>query len=245
MCMGNGPAAPSRTATPCAPASFTSTEAPASLSQMAKLLVIDDDAKMRRSLVALLLSDGHYVLEAGDGREGVEAARREHPELILCDITMPRMNGHRVLQTLREDPLLASTPFIFLTGWDDREDVRTGMNLGADDYLVKPVVPADLLAAVQARLKRRDLQIPSPAAAQLPAPAELATKLSLSPREAEILSWVMQGKTNPEIGIITGIKLTTVKKHLESIYAKLGVDNRTAAVMLAMERPRPTTGGTN
>lgn len=212
------------------------------MSTMAKLLVIDDEAKMRRSLVALLASDGHSVLEAGDGRKGVELARRELPDLIVCDITMPGMNGHRVLQTLRDDPELAPTPFIFLTGWDDRDDVRAGMNLGADDYLVKPVRAADLLAAVQARLRRRAVSPASAASPSVPTSASLATTLSLSPREAEILSWVMQGKTNPEIGIISGIKLTTVKKHLESIYAKLGVDNRTAAVMLAVERLRPAPG---
>jgi len=202
-----------------------------------KILVIDDDAKMRRQITALLAAEGYGTIEARNGREGVARARAEKPALVLCDITMPEMNGHRVLEALRADPATAHVPFVFLTGWSEREDVRTGMNLGADDYLVKPVEPGDLLAAVATRLRR--LRMAGPARAGGPAeatPAALGAALDMTPREAELLSWVVQGKTNPEIAIILAIKLTTVKKHLESIFAKLGVENRTAAVALALER---------
>ena len=199
--------------------------------------MIDDDAKMRRQMAALLADEGYATVEARHGREGVELARTEKPALVLCDITMPEMNGHRVLEKLRADPATAHLPFIFLTGWGERADLRTGMNLGADDYLVKPVEPADLLTAVTARLRRRRQAGPGRTASVADAtPAALAVALALTPREAELLSWVVLGKTNPEIAIILGIKLTTVKKHLESIFAKLGVENRTAAVTLAIEK---------
>jgi DNA-binding NarL/FixJ family response regulator len=202
-----------------------------------KILVIDDDAKVRRQMVALLATEGYQTVEARNGREGVELAKRENPALVLCDITMPEMNGHRVLEFLRADAATAHLPFIFFTGWGEREDLRTGMNLGADDYLVKPVEPADLLTAVKARLRRRKQTGTGRAVSAAEAtPEALAVALSLTPREAELLSWVVQGKTNPEIGIILGIQLTTVKKHLESIFAKLGVENRTAAVTLALEK---------
>jgi DNA-binding NarL/FixJ family response regulator len=205
-----------------------------------KILVIDDDAKMRRQIAALLADEGFVTFEARNGREGVSLAKQEHPDLIVCDITMPEMNGHRVLETLRTDSAMAHTPFIFLTGWGEREDLRTGMNLGADDYLVKPVEPAELIGAVRARLQRRKQAgaTRAPTAADA-TPAALATALGLTPREAEILSWVVQGKTNPEIGVILGIQLTTVKKHLESIFAKIGVENRTAAVTLSLEKIVP------
>lgn len=202
-----------------------------------KILVIDDDAMMRRQITQLLAAEGYHTVEARNGREGVTLAAREKPDLVLCDITMPEMNGHRVLEAVRADTGIAHLPFIFLTGWGEREDVRTGMNLGADDYLVKPVEPAELLAAVKTRLKRhqsagRGGTTPLAAAT----PEALQAALGLTPREAEILSWVVQGKTNPEIGIILGIQLTTVKKHLESTFAKLGVENRTGAVTLALEK---------
>jgi len=197
--------------------------------------VIDDDAKMRRQIAALLAAEGFATVEARNGREGVALAVRELPDLVLCDITMPEMNGHRVLEAVRADPATAHLPFIFLTGWGEREDLRTGMNLGADDYLVKPVEPAELIAAVRTRLKRRR-QAAGRSAPLAAATPEALLALGLTPREAEILSWVVQGKTNPEIGIILGIQLTTVKKHLESTFQKLGVENRTAAVTLALEK---------
>ena len=150
---------------------------------------------------------------------------------------MPEMNGHRVLEAVRSDAATAHLPFIFLTGWGEKEDLRTGMNLGADDYLVKPVEPAELLTAVKARLRRRkQAGVGRSSTVADATPAALAVALGLTPREAELLSWVVQGKTNPEIGIILGIQLTTVKKHLESIFAKLGVENRTAAVTLGLEK---------
>ncbi len=205
---------------------------------MEKILVIDDESRMRKLVVEALAVEGYVMVEANNGREGVALAGRESPDLIVCDITMPEMNGHRVLQTLRDQPATAQIPFIFLTGWSERDDVRAGMNLGADDYLVKPVDPAELLAAVRSRLQRRK-QTAGPANNQPKAeatPAALAIALDLTAREAEILYWVVQGKTNPEIGIILSIQLTTVKKHLESIYAKLGVENRTSAVTTALEK---------
>jgi len=205
-----------------------------------RILVIDDEAKLRKQFAALLALEGFAVIEARNGREGVELARRERPDLVICDITMPEMNGHRVLETLRGEPATAHLPFIFLTGWSERDDVRAGMNLGADDYLTKPVDPPELIAAVKARLRRAEAAVAStpqrPGGAEA-SPAQLES-LGLTPREAEILFWVAQGKTNPEIATILGIGLTTVKKHLESTFAKLGVENRTSAAALALEKLR-------
>jgi DNA-binding NarL/FixJ family response regulator len=200
-----------------------------------RILVIEDDAKLRLQCPELLRLEGYQVLEARNGREGVDTARRDPPDLVLCDITMPEMNGHRVLETLRHEPRTAHLPFVFLTGWNDRQDVRTGMNLGADDYLLKPIDPDELAASVRARLRRAEAVGGRRAAGGEPEPAQLE-KLGLTPREAEVLFWVARGKTNDEIATILGIGLTTVKKHLESTYSKLGVENRTAAAAMALER---------
>ncbi len=202
---------------------------------MKRILVIDDDAKLRQQCVEVLRFEGYEVAEARNGREGVERAKQSVPDLVLCDITMPEMNGHRVLEALRAEPRTAHVPFVFLTGWSEKEDVRTGMNLGADDYLVKPMMPAELAAAVRARLQRAAKAAPPrPNAAD--AKPEQLEPLGLTPREAEVLFWVARGKTNDEIATVLGIGLTTVKKHLESTFAKLGVENRTAAAAMALER---------
>jgi DNA-binding NarL/FixJ family response regulator len=111
------------------------------------------------------------------------------------------------------------------------------MNLGADDYLTKPVAPDELIAAVRARLRRAELAGASPARRPAGAaePGRLE-QLGLTPREAEVLFWVARGKTNDEIATVLGIGLTTVKKHLESTFAKLGVENRTSAAAMALEK---------
>jgi DNA-binding NarL/FixJ family response regulator len=201
---------------------------------MKRILVIDDDARLRRQFAEVLRLEGFEVIEARHGREGVERARQDAPDLVLCDITMPEMNGHRVLETLRGEPRTAHLPFIFLTGWNEQEDVRTGMNLGADDYLTKPVGADDLVAAVRARLRRAEAAGARPPAG--PAEPGRLEQLGLTPREAEVLFWVARGKTNDEIATVLGIGLTTVKKHLESTYAKLGVENRTSAAAMALEK---------
>lgn len=202
---------------------------------MKRILVIDDDNRLRSQCVELLRLEGYEVFEARNGREGVERARVETPDLVICDITMPEMNGHRVLETLRGETRTAHLPFVFLTGWSERDDIRTGMNLGADDYLVKPVVAAELYAAVRARLLRAAASAPRRASDKEATPDQLES-LGLTPREAEVLFWVARGKTNDEIATVLGIGLTTVKKHLESTFAKLGVENRTSAAAMALEK---------
>src|SRR5262245_55344691 len=118
---------------------------------MKKILVIEDEPEMRRNITALLRFHDYETIAAENGRVGVEAARRENPDLILCDVMMPELDGYHVLQTLQADASLARTPFIFLTAKGEKDDLRSGMNLGADDYLTKPVANAELIRAVEAR----------------------------------------------------------------------------------------------
>src|ERR1051326_5546730 len=121
---------------------------------MNKILVIEDEPEMRRNITALLRYKGYQPIAAENGRLGVEMARREKPDLILCDVMMPELDGYGVLQALQQDPELALIPFIFLTAKGEKDDLRSGMDLGADDYLTKPVANADLVRAIEARLRR-------------------------------------------------------------------------------------------
>lgn len=122
---------------------------------MKRILVIDDDARLRHQCVELLKVEGYAITEARNGREGIECARREVPDLVVCDTAMPEMNGLRVLELLRAEPHTARVPFVFLAGWSEREDVRTATAPGADEYLIKPFLPEELVAAVRARLRRK------------------------------------------------------------------------------------------
>jgi DNA-binding NarL/FixJ family response regulator len=200
-----------------------------------RILVIEDEPRVRGNIATILKMEGFEVLEAAQGADGVASARRHHPDLIFCDIAMPQLDGHGVLAALREDASTAKIPFIFLTARGSRFDQRAGMNLGADDYLVKPIEAADLLGAIRSRLRR----LGEIAAPKAPAPEpkpEMLQVLGLTPREAETLFWVAQGKSNPELCVLLDVRLTTIKKHLESIFLKLGVENRTAAAAMALEK---------
>ncbi len=121
---------------------------------MSKILVVEDEDSIRSSVVDLLEVQGHQVIEAENGMLGVQLVSEHLPDLVVCDIMMPLMDGYEVLRFLRQTPMTADIPFIFLTAKAERTDVRLGMDLGADDYLTKPFTPSELLRAVQTRLDR-------------------------------------------------------------------------------------------
>lgn len=121
---------------------------------MKKILVIDDETELREMMVVALQQRGFEVVEATNGVTGVELARAEIPDLILCDVNMDEMNGYLTLSTLRNEPVTNAIPFILMTGMADNAGMRHGMELGADDYLPKPFTINDLYAAVDARLKK-------------------------------------------------------------------------------------------
>lgn len=203
---------------------------------MKKILIIEDEQEMRRNIVALLRYKGYKPLAAENGRVGLEAARREKPDLILCDVMMPEVGGFEVLRALQADPKLSFIPFIFLTAKGEKDDIRSGMNLGADDYLTKPVGNDDLVNAIEIRLQRAAKQAQTRREFKPDfSSAEPLVKLGLTRRAAESLLWLAQGKTNPDIASILGITESTVKKHVQEIFDKLGVETRGAATVRALE----------
>lgn len=199
-----------------------------------KILIIEDEAITRKNIALILRMEGYETFTAADGRQGISLALEQRPDLILCDITMPDTDGYAVLNRVREDTAMRTTPFIFLTARGDRGDLRHGMNLGADDYLTKPASASEILSAIRSRLDRENLRqrgftpdFSSP---------EPLQKLGLTAREAEVLLWIAQGKSNGEIGAILGATENTVKKHVQHIFEKLGVESRNAAAMMALEK---------
>ena len=201
---------------------------------MKKILIIEDEPEMRRNINALLRYYDYEPIAAANGRAGVDAARREKPDLILCDVMMPELNGYGVLQELQNDAALARIPFIFLTAKGEKDDLRSGMNLGADDYLTKPVANADLVRAIEARLRRSEQQTNREFKPDFSSAKPLLA-FGLTPRAAEALLWLAQGKTNSDIATILGITESTVKKHVQEMFDKLGVETRGAATVRALE----------
>ncbi len=206
---------------------------------MKKILIIEDEERTRENIAIILEMEGYQVCSAADGREGLDLVKREALDLILCDVTMPGIDGHQVLETLRGHPDTAEIPFVFFTAKGERPNVRAGMDLGADDYLIKPVGASELLACVQARLKRFTHKSALPFAPDFSSPTPLRS-LGLTQREAEVLLWVAQGKSNGEIGAILNTAENTIKRHLQNIFEKIGVGNRHAATVKALELLHPS-----
>ncbi|MEO6549385.1 MAG: response regulator [Ferruginibacter sp.] len=121
------------------------------------ILVIEDNTEIRENTGEILELAGFKVLTAKNGKEGVEVALKQKPDLIVCDIMMPELDGYGVLHLLRKHPDTASVPFIFLTAKTERGDFRKGMEMGADDYITKPFDDSELLSAVEVRLKKVDV----------------------------------------------------------------------------------------
>lgn len=122
---------------------------------MKKILVIEDEIRTRNLFLNCLKTEGFNTIGAENGLVGVQKAQFELPDLVICDINMPILDGYGVLNTLRQDPVTAIIPFIFLTAKDTKTELRQGMRLGADDYLTKPLTVEELLGAIAVRLEKQ------------------------------------------------------------------------------------------
>ncbi len=159
-----------------------------------KILVIEDDTVTRNLFLKGLEAEGFNTISAQNGLVGIQQAREYLPDLVICDIMMPDMDGYSVLTTLREDPLTAIIPFIFLTGSDTKAEVRKAMELGADDYLTKPSTLDELLRAIATRLQKQAtlqywwttqfLNTPKPTAA--PQTSDIAPPDSIFPCDPQL-----------------------------------------------------------
>ncbi|QDK82755.1 hybrid sensor histidine kinase/response regulator [Spirosoma sp. KCTC 42546] len=123
-----------------------------------QILLIEDDVQIRENIEELLMLQGFQVETATNGREGISQAMLKPPDLILCDIMMPEVDGYQVLEVVRNNRSIATVPFIFLTAKSDLADMRRGMDLGADDYLTKPFTLENLLRTIASRLQREALR---------------------------------------------------------------------------------------
>lgn len=207
------------------------------MKEPATILVVDDEASMQKAIVDVLLLEGFHVLTAENGIDALGVLEGQTPDLIIADIMMPKMNGYQLYQRVSENPDLLTIPFIFLTGRREEEDIRFGKELGVDDYLKKPVEHEDLIAAVRGKLKRFDRLERTPAS---PPPYEgrpleaFDEAYDLTPKELEVLRFMVRGLTNDRIAEELVVSPATIKTHVSNILSKLGVKNRVEAVVLAL-----------
>lgn len=143
---------------------------------MKKILVIKDEKDIRENILDLLNEEGYIAIGAQDGEEGIHRIWQEFPDLVVCDILMPKVDGYGVLTVMSKSPITATIPFIFLTAKTQSRDFRKGMVLGADDYITKPFTRIELLQAIETRLLKHD-QLRAQAQQKL---SELRNNISLS-----------------------------------------------------------------
>lgn len=202
---------------------------------MIRVLVVDDHPVVRDGLEGILAAaeDLQVVGTAADGLEALEAVARLSPDVVLMDLRMPRLDGASATERLRRDH--PEVHVLVLTTYETDADIVRAVEAGATGYLLKDTPTAQLTQAVRAASRGETVLAP-PVAARLVARLREPVHESLTPREVEVLQAVAQGSTNAEVGRRLFIGEATVKTHLLRAFAKLGVDDRTHAVTVAMER---------
>ena len=198
---------------------------------IASILVIDDNPKFLKDALPMY---GYDVDIAEDGIEGLKKLADKSFDIILLDVMMPNMDGWDTLKAIRKNPKTEHIPVIMITAVSEDQKVVSGLKIGADDYIVKPFILPNLLARIEAVLRRSswnktDNKLPE---------KTLNTNVNidaLTSKEKEVLSLVAKGVSNKEIADILCVQEVTVKTHLNSIFKKLKVSNRTQAVLLAMQ----------
>lgn len=211
-------------------------------SRKADVVLIVDDVPENLSVLHDALDEaGYKVLVATSGEAALARARQTLPDIVLLDAMMPGIDGFEVARRLKADFSTQHIPIVFMTGLTETEHVVAAFAAGSVDYVTKPIRPPEVLARIAAHLRTaRQLHEAAKSAPDGLDDATLAARLvaafPLTPREAEVLFWVIKGKTNKDIGDILDLSPRTVNKHLEHIYEKLGVETRTAAANVAMSR---------
>ena len=199
-----------------------------------RLLVVDDDDEIRELLEFDLSHSGYSVDTACDGMDGLNKAVTNSYDLVLLDVMMPNMDGWETLKAIRVNKRLENIPVIMITALNEEQKEISGLKFGADDYVVKPFILPNLLARIEALLIRSTWQKEKVSNVALKFVQEGEIE-PLTAREKEILKMVSQGASNNDIAQKLFVREVTVKTHLNSIFKKLKVKNRTQAVLLAMQ----------
>lgn len=206
------------------------------MTELARILIVDDNPKYLQDALPMY---GYEVKVATDGVQALKMLakidkKENNFDLILLDVMMPNMNGWDTLKSIRSNPKAERIPVIMLTAVNEEQKMVSGLKIGADDYIVKPFVLPNLLARIEAVLRRASWQKIDSKPHELPFGSDEPVE-PLTQREIEVLTLVAKGANNQNIAAKLFVKEVTVKTHLNSIFKKLKVSSRTQAVLLAMQ----------
>ncbi len=214
--------------------------------------MVDDDTTLRMALTRYLEKRGYLVQDVGSGIEALKIFEEDPPDLVVSDVMMPEMDGFEFCRRLRATRSGQLVPFIFLSSKGEVEDRVQGHSIGADDYLIKPFEPRELLAKIEAQLERsrrihteiirllQKVEVNGSASTET-APLHAHSNstpapLPLTPAEEKVFWEVIQGYTNKQIGDRLFVSPRTVQTHLSNILSKLQLENRSQLVRFAFER---------
>jgi len=197
-----------------------------------KVLIVDDHPLLREGLVAVIQGEADMVLvaEAGNGREAIERFREHRPDVTLMDLQMPEMDGVAATVAIRAE--WSDARVVMLTTYRGDAQALRALKAGASGYLLKSMIRTDLLQAIRS-VHAGQRHIPREIAAEL---AAHVTDDALSPRELEVLQTVAQGNSNRRVAAKLDVSEDTVKAHMKNIMSKLGANDRTHAVTIALKR---------
>lgn len=201
-----------------------------------RLLLIDDDPNLILLVKDYLEFRGYEVITAENGREALEVLEDDIPDLIICDVMMPEMDGYSLVEHVRKDPRTSWIPVLFLSAKGQSQDRVKGLNTGADVYMVKPFEPEELVAQVEASLKhgerltkRKDRSPDDGPKIHVPFDVEL------TPTELKVVQFVARGMANREIAEGLSVSQRTIESHVSNMLGKTGLHNRTELARWAIE----------
>lgn len=205
------------------------------MAELCKILLVDDNPKYLEDVLPYY---GYEVTAAEDGEKALEFLTKENgtdkADLVLLDVMMPKMNGWETLRRIRKTEGIKDIPVIMVTAVSDDQKMISGLKTGADDYIVKPFILPNLLARIEAVL-RRSKRTSGPDKKNNVTINQINQLNSLTEREKDVLLLVTQGESNKSIADRLVLSEVTVKSHLNRIFKKLGVSNRTQLVLLTMQ----------
>ena len=201
-----------------------------------RLLLIDDDPNLILLVRDYLEFRGYEVMTADNGREALDMLSQDLPDMIVCDIMMPEMDGYALIENVRQDPRTSWIPVLFLSARGQSQDRIKGLNLGADVYMVKPFEPEELVAQVESSLKQTnrlllhtDCMGDDSLSIQVPATVEL------TPTELKVVQLVARGLANREIALQMNVSQRTIESHVSNMLGKTRLSNRTELARWAIE----------
>jgi DNA-binding NarL/FixJ family response regulator len=201
-----------------------------------RLLLIDDDPNLILLVKDYLEFRGYEVLTADNGKEALNLLSQNLPDMIICDIMMPEMDGYALIENVRQDPRTSWIPVLFLSARGQSQDRIKGLNLGADVYMVKPFEPEELVAQVESSLKQTNrLLLHTDGIGDDNSPIQVPATVELTPTELKVVQLVARGLANREIALQMNVSQRTIESHVSNMLGKTGLSNRTELARWAIE----------